>query len=651
MQSFKEEVEKAFRLQHPSHHAHDASRETNTTATSSTLTEYEKETTLYCYEPTESLSSNGSPELGRGVDVAGAQKEFAALQRQLSHVSQTSNKLARVQSRKSDRRRNHDVEKGGVGSASSSSEEDAEPFDLEETLRGNKALEDEAGIKDKHIGVVWNDLTVRGRGGARLNVPVFPDAFTGFFLFPYRQLKNLLRLNGKVKEVDILHKFRGLAKPSEMVLVLGRPGSGCTTFLKVIANQRAGYTSVDGEVSYGPLSSQEFEKRFRSQAIYVAEDDMHHPTLTVAQTLGFALDTKIPGHRAGGVTVTEFKERVVDMLLKMFNIEHTRNTIVGNAFFRGVSGGERKRVSIAEAMIAGGAVYSHDNTTRGLDASTALDYARSLRIITNIYKTTTFVSLYQASENIYSQFDKVLVIDEGKQVFFGPTGEARTYFESLGFLPKPRQTTPDYLTGCTDPFEREYQDGRHESNAPSSPSDLVAAFEKSEHATRLDAEIEEYAKAIREEQQVHEDFKQAVLQGKRRAPKKSVYSVPLQTQIWALMKRQFILKWQDKFSLGVSWLTTLVIGIIIGTVWLQMPKTSAGAFTRGGVLFIALLFNCFQAFGELAGVMVGRPIVNKHRGESTAVRRTLTISSTDACLKRSIYFPSASSTLARTDRR
>ena len=70
---------------------------------------------------------------------------------------------------------------------------------------------------------------------------------------------------------------------------------------------------------------------------------------------------------------------------------------------------------------------------------------------------------------------------------------------------------------------------------------------------------------------------------------------------------------QDRFSLVVSWITSIVIAIVIGTVWLQIPRNSAGAFTRGGALFIALLFNCFSAFAELAGVMIGRPILNKHR--------------------------------------
>lgn len=342
-------------------------------------------------------------------------------------------------------------------------------------------------------------------------------------------------------------------------------------------------------------------------------DDVHHPTLTVGQTLGFALDCKIPGKRPGDLSKNEFKDKVVDMMLKLFNISHTKNTIVGNPFVRGVSGGERKRVSIAEMMVTGAAINSYDNSTRGLDASTALDYAKSLRIITNIYKTTTFVSLYQASESIYAQFDKVLVIHEGRQIFFGPTKEARSHFENLGFLEKLRQTTPDYLTGCTDPFEREYSEGRSSDDVPSTPDELVAAFEKSEYATRLNAEMTEYSSQIKEEVQVYEDFQIAVKDQKRKAPQKSVYSIPFHLQVWALMQRQFILKWQDRSSLAVAWVTSLVVAIVLGTVWLKLPLTSAGAFTRGGLLFISLLFNVFAAFGELVSTMLGRGIVNKHR--------------------------------------
>ncbi|KAF1346197.1 ABC transporter [Delphinella strobiligena] len=542
------------------------------------------------------------------VDVEQGQAEFAELSRELTGLSQHSARMSRTQSRNNAKIANaQDLEKAATSDTS-----DEEQFDLEGYLRSSKRLEEEAGIKNKHMGVMWEKLTVSGTGGLKNFVKTFPDAFIDFFNVP-GTLMHLFGIGNKGKQVDILKDFRGVVKPGEMVLVLGRPGSGCTTFLKVISNQRYGYTKIGGEVKYGPFDHKTFAKRYRGEAVYCEEDDVHHPTLTVGQTLGFALDCKVPGKRPGGLSKNEFKDKVVDMMLRLFNISHTKDTIVGNPFVRGISGGERKRVSIAELMVTGAAINSYDNSTRGLDASTALDYAKSLRIITNIYKTTTFVSLYQASQNIYDQFDKVLVIDEGRQVFFGPAKEARAYFEGLGFLEKPRQTTPDYLTGCTDPFERDYIQGRSSDNVPSTPDELVAAFEKSDYARRLDSEIDEYRGQIKEEVQVCEDFQTAVKDQKRKAPQKSVYSIPFHLQVWALMQRQFVLKWQDKFSLVVSWITSIVIAIVLGTVWLQLPKTSAGAFTRGGLLFISLLFNAFQAFGELASTMLGRGIVNKHR--------------------------------------
>ncbi|PVI00433.1 ABC transporter CDR4 [Periconia macrospinosa] len=536
-----------------------------------------------------------------GVNVSRAVADFAELNRELSRTSH----LSRVQSRRSQKGAAADVEKA----VDESSEE---PFDLQTVLRGNRDEEEMAGIKSKQIGVSFDGLTVRGIGGVKNYIKTFPDAFVSFFNV-YDIAKGLLGLGKKGREFDILKDFKGVVKPGEMCLVLGRPGSGCTTFLKVIANQRYGYTGVDGKVLYGPFESNLFEKRYRGEAVYCEEDENHHPTLTVGQTLDFALETKVPGKRPAGLSRQDFKTRVVDLLLKMFNIEHTRNTIVGNPFVRGVSGGERKRVSIAETMITGASVISWDNSTRGLDASTAVDYARSLRVLTDIYKTTTFVSLYQASENIYKCFDKVLVIDSGRQVYFGPANEARAYFEGLGFLEKPRQTSPDYLTGCTDPFEREYAVGRSEKDVPSTPEDLAASFKKSDIAARNDAEMTEYHARMDQERHVYDDFETAVKEGKRHASKKSVYSIPFYLQLWALAKRQFILKWQDKFNLVVSWITSIVIAIIVGTVWLDIPRTSAGAFTRGGVLFISLLFNAFQAFSELASTMIGRPIVNKHR--------------------------------------
>lgn len=130
-------------------------------------------------------------------------------------------------------------------------------------------------------------------------------------------------------------------------------------------------------------------------------DDIHIATLTVGQTLDFALSTKTPGPkgRLPGLSRKEFNGMVKDMLLKMLNITHTENTYVGDEFVRGVSGGERKRVSIAEMMATRARVLCFDNSTRGLDASTALDFIKSMRAMTDVLGQTTFATLYAHSSN------------------------------------------------------------------------------------------------------------------------------------------------------------------------------------------------------------------------------------------------------------
>jgi ATP-binding cassette, subfamily G (WHITE), member 2, SNQ2 len=189
--------------------------------------------------------------------------------------------------------------------------------------------------------------------------------------------------------------------------------------------------------------------------------------------------------------------------------------------------------------------------------------------------------LYQASENIYNLFDRVLVIDGGKQVFFGPASAARSYFEGLGFLPRARQTTPDYVVGMTDEYEREYAAGRSEANAPHSPATLEAAFKESVYAKALDEEMAEYKKALAEEADKFDDFRVAVREQKRHgASKRSVYSVAFHQQVWALMKRQFVVKSQDRVTLFISWLRSVIIAVVLGTLYLNLGQTSASAFSK-----------------------------------------------------------------------
>lgn len=109
-----------------------------------------------------------------------------------------------------------------------------------------------------------------------------------------------------------------------MLLVLGRPGSGCSTFLKAIANKRGGFAGVNGDVSYGGIPAHEQAKNYRGEVNYNEEDDVHFPSLTVEQTLKFSLLNKTKKHNAEDIPV------IINALLKMFGISHTRYTPVGD---------------------------------------------------------------------------------------------------------------------------------------------------------------------------------------------------------------------------------------------------------------------------------------------------------------------------------
>lgn len=130
-------------------------------------------------------------------------------------------------------------------------------------------------------------------------------------------------------------------------------------------------------------------------------------------------------------------------------ISHTVNTRVGNDFVRGVSGGERKRVSIAEAALSGAPLQCWDNSTRGLDSANAIEFCKTVRLSTELAGSVACVAIYQAPQAAYDVFDKALVLYEGRQIYFGKTTEARAYFEKMGFVCPDRQTDADFLTSMT----------------------------------------------------------------------------------------------------------------------------------------------------------------------------------------------------------
>lgn len=232
-------------------------------------------------------------------------------------------------------------------------------------------------------------------------------------------------------------------------------------------------------------------KDFRGECIYQAEVDVHFPQLTVGQTLAFAAEARAPRNRFPGVTRRQYAEHMRDVIMAVFGLSHTVNTKVGNDFVRGVSGGERKRVSIAEAALGGSPLQCWDNSTRGLDSSTALEFVKTLRLSTNMTGSAAVVAIYQASQSIYDVFDKVAVLYEGRQIYFGRASAAKTFFINLGFHCPERATTGDFLTSLTSPAERRVQEG-FENRVPRTPDEFAEVWRCSEDRAQLLREIDAF---------------------------------------------------------------------------------------------------------------------------------------------------------------
>lgn len=138
----------------------------------------------------------------------------------------------------------------------------------------------------------------------------------------------------------ILREFNGLLKPGEMMLVVGRPGSGCSTLLKTLAGLSGSYAGIEGTIQYGSMNSESKDMLpYQSLVCFNSEEDVHDPNLTVGRTLDFATrnETVSENARVPG-TAKEYGTQMKSDLLSAFGISHTHDTKLGDQYVRGVSG-------------------------------------------------------------------------------------------------------------------------------------------------------------------------------------------------------------------------------------------------------------------------------------------------------------------------
>ncbi|GFN12354.1 pleiotropic drug resistance family ABC transporter [Aspergillus tubingensis] len=418
---------------------------------------------------------------------------------------------------------------------------------------------------------------------------------------------------GKKVRIDILRNFEGYVHSGELLVVLGRPGSGCSTFLKTIAGETHGLWLDHGtDIQYQGISWDEMHSRFRGEVIYQAETEIHFPQLSVGDTLHFAAHARAPSNRFPGVTREQYATHMRDVVMAMLGLSHTINTRVGNEYIRGVSGGERKRVSIAETILCGCPLQCWDNSTRGLDSSTALEFVRKLRLSTDYTGSTAIVAIYQASQAIYDIFDKVIVLYEGRQIYFGRSGDARQFFIDMGFDCPDRQTTADFLTSLTSPTERMVRKG-YERLVPRTPDEFAARWRASAERRQLLADIEAFQHEFPLGGEKLKEFNRSRAAEKaKRTRAKSPYTLSYPMQVRLCLRRGFQRLKGDMSMTLAGVIGNSVMALVISSVFYNLGPTTDSFFQRGALIFFAILLNGFASALEILTLWQQRPIVEKH---------------------------------------
>ncbi|THX78435.1 putative ABC multidrug transporter [Aureobasidium pullulans] len=505
--------------------------------------------------------------------------------------------------------------RSGTTSSAAGLDPSAKDFSLEKWLRAFIKDFDAEDLKATRAGIVWKNLSVSGSGAALQ----LQDTVAGIALKPLATVKNLFSRTTERKQ--ILHNFNGNLKSGELLIVLGRPGSGCSTFLKALCGETHGLHIDDGsEIHYNGVSQKQMMKEFKGEVVYNQElpillEKIHADCVihrTVGQTLEFAASTRTPSHRIRGMSRQEFSTHTAKVIMSVFGLSHTYNTKVGSDFVRGVSGGERKRVSIAEMALTGSPLAAWDNSTRGLDSATAFKFVNSLRTLSALGGSAHAVAIYQASQQIYDLFDKAIVLYEGRTIYYGSASKARAFFEKQGWNCDQRQTTGDFLTGLTNPAERKARKGM-ENKVPRTPEDFEKYWLESSAYKAMEKGIDEHEKSVSGEKMV-EAFRENKGEFQANHTRlKSPYMISVPMQIKLNTKRSYQRIWNDLPSTTSAIAVNVFMALIIGSIFYGTPDATVGFMSKGAVLFFAVLLNALTAMNEINSLYAQRPIVEKHK--------------------------------------
>ncbi|ORY00162.1 ATP-binding cassette transporter-like protein [Clohesyomyces aquaticus] len=388
---------------------------------------------------------------------------------------------------------------------------------------------------------------------------------------------------------DILSGVNGIVKAGEMVALMGPSGSGKTTLLNVLAHREATPSATVQKSLYinGTKTSL---KDFRKISSYVEQEDALVGSLTVRETLYFAAKLSLPS----SVTKTERIARI-DALLAAFGLQGQAHSLIGTPIRKGVSGGQKRRTSVAAQLITSPKLLFLDEPTSGLDSAASFEVMNFVRSIAKKYKILVIASIHQPSTTTFELFDQVLLLSRGKVAYNGPVSSVRDYFTTLGY------SMPLYINPAEYIIQLVNTDfSKDQSLASTQLSVLQDSWSKSASAVTIIREIESAVSSS-----PTNSSSSAELQNNASANK---LMVPL-----TLIHRSFIKSYRDVVAYGIRIAMYMGLAIMMGTVWLRLStdQSNINAFTNA--IFFGGAFMSFMAVAYIPAFLEDLSLYQKER--------------------------------------
>jgi ABC-type multidrug transport system ATPase subunit len=272
----------------------------------------------------------------------------------------------------------------------------------------------------------------------------------------------------KKEPLKILSSISSNFKKSCMTALMGPSGCGKTTLMDIIANRKSGAGKIQGEILFGGV--QVPAAALKHLCGYVEQFDTLLGELSVAQMLMYTAELKLPTS-----TNRQAKQVIVDRVVEELRLSKCRDTVIGNALKRGISGGQAKRVNIALALVTQPLVLFLDEPTSGLDSKMANEVCVILKSLVT-HGCTVVASIHTPTSYAFSLFTDLLMLHAGGNVIYdGVVGDAKPYFSNLGFtFPEGGYSVPDWLVEITCGHDEDDQD------TSSKTKDFAALWQSSE---------------------------------------------------------------------------------------------------------------------------------------------------------------------------